>query len=213
MYFNQTKYISNSDLTALKHELQLREKKDLSKAFNFGNLVEAMIEEKPVDEFAALSSAEELARARLMDEAAKADRTIQLFLETHKKQHEFYREQFAIETDEGEICIPARGKLDLCRKAFRSGGDFKTTAAKTQRQFVESIFLFDYDRAAAWYMDLARLDNFTLIGIGKEKNSFTKKYPVFKYIIVRDQPDFRRGQLKYAKLAWQYYHLIYNLNL
>jgi hypothetical protein len=213
MYFDQTKYISNSDLTSLQHELQLREKKDYSKAFNFGHLVEAMIEGNNFDEFAARTTAEEVEKARLMDEAAKADKTVQLFLSTCKKQHEVYREKFLINYNEGEIEIPARGKLDLCNTALKTGGDFKTTAATSQRAFIDSIFTFDYHRAGAWYMDLKGLNRFMFIGISKQKNRFTKKHDVFKFALMRDDENYLAGKRKYSFLAWQYYHLIYLLNL
>lgn len=212
-YFEQTQFVSNSDLTNLKKLFNLEEERDLSKAYNFGSLVDAMItEEQAVGRFASLHDAEELKRAEMMKKAGLADSTLKLFMETSKLQHEVYRNAFPIHYQGQEITLPMRCKFDFLNKGLKTGADLKTTACTSQKAFVDAIFQFDYDRQAALYMDLMGLERFMFIGLGK-KPGRGGKHPVFKYAVIRGDETHQKGKRKYCFLAFNYYFLIYNLNL
>jgi hypothetical protein len=62
--------------------------------------------------------------------------------------------------------LDVKGKVDLL---YKQGiiADIKTTSCTNIRQFAESIEKYDYDRQAAWYIDIAGAKNFWLIGVSK----------------------------------------------
>lgn len=213
-YFQQTKFISNSDLTALKRRLNLEEERDLRRAYNFGSLVDAMLtEEAEIERYRAHATEAEQRTAYLVQAAAKADPSLSLFLSLCRKQHEVYRNAFAVEYNGFKLQVPVRVKLDLERKAFRIGGDIKTTACTTPEAFVASIFHFHYDRQAALYMDVTGLDHFQFFGLSKKQNRITRKHEVFKYVIERGSEDYERGRRNYSFLLWNYWFFIYNLRI
>jgi hypothetical protein len=82
------------------------------------------------------------------------------------------------------------------------GGDLKTTAAASQKEFEEAVDFFDWDRSRAWYMDIVGSDRDFIYAISK------KNCKVFKYFITRGDKTYQRGQEKYSELAFKYWQLI-----
>lgn len=211
-YFQQTGYISNSDLTALKGRLNLEEERDLSKAYLIGSLVDALLtEEAEVERYRAQATENDVRLATLMAQVAKSDPSISLYLAACKKQYEFYRKQFPLTYNGYAITIPVRIKLDLYYLPGSLGGDIKTTACDTYEKFLASIFAFDYDRQAAWYMDIAKLERFIFLGISKKRNKLTGRHEVFKFTIQKGDENYNRGRRKYEFLSFNYFFLIHNL--
>lgn len=211
-YYEQTRFISNSNLSELRRVMNLQEPGIAGSFLGFGNLVDARFTEPHrVSEFAITD--DELTLAERMYEAGIADSTLALYMQRAQKQHEVYKLRHPVEWEGDRVYIPARCKFDFRDKPLRSGADLKTTACTSQKAFTESIYHFSYDRAAAWYMDLDGLDTFMIIGIGKKPKRHSNHHPVFKFAIRRGDPVHVAGQYKYNFLAYQYYHLIYNLNL
>ena len=104
---------------------------------------------------------------------------------------------------EGEVYqIRGKCKFDLYARGIKTGLDFKTTTATTRAQFVESIDFFDYDKQAAYYMDLARIDFFWIAGISKKNGK------VFKCAIERGDPTHKAGVAKYSQWAYRWVMLI-----
>lgn len=93
-----------------------------------------------------------------------------------------------------DIVFNTRCKFDLYHKAF-GGIDLKTTTANSQKQFIDVVEFFDYDRQAAFYMDTAKINDFTIIGISKKA-----PYSTFSYRIIRDSPSYEAGKRKYQDL-------------
>jgi hypothetical protein len=212
-YFKQSGFISNSDLSAFKKLVNLAPEMNLSRAYNMGNMVEAMIQGECSEEYEAQAEKSEIETARLIVEAGLADPTLKLFLEGAKIQHEVYRQNFPVEYEGQEIAIPFRAKLDILKKQFRAGADIKTTACTNKDSFVQSIFHFDYDRQAAVYMDAARLDSFMFIGLSKKRNRISRKHEVYKFAIMRNDASYTSGKAKFNYLAFNYYYKIHSLNL
>lgn len=211
-YFAQTKYVSNSDLGSLQRAMQQRDVVLQGSFLKFGNLVDAKFTEaEKVHEMEATE--EEWALADRMHEAGMADPTLRFYFERSKMQHEVYKERFEVSYDGDVVLMPVRCKFDFLCSPLRSAADLKTTACTSQESFRKSIEWLNYDRAAAWYMDIKGLDSFMLIGIGKKPERFTKRHPVFKYAIQRGDSTYLEGRRKYSFLAYYYYFLIYNLQL
>jgi hypothetical protein len=88
----------------------------------------------------------------------------------------------------------AKPTLDIC-------ADLKTTACTTEKQFIESIWNYQYNRQAALYMDIEGVDRFMLIGQSKVN------LKIFKVAIRRGDEMFTAGKELYSELSWLYYTL------
>jgi len=86
------------------------------------------------------------------------------------------------------------------------GLDFKTLGVSSYNQFVTAIYRFDYDRQAAFYMDLSGIDRFWIVGISKVNAK------IFKIAIKRGDYLYRSGRGKVDHWAHKYYTLKYNQN-
>ena len=201
--------VSNSDLSWLKNQLSPRMMPDSKDAYRFGNLIDAMITEpKRVDYFkrsldGEIFSVEEFTKAESMKRAfwnddfsrniaEKADgqKTMSVLRQMDYKGFEFE--------------LNTRCKWDLWRTDWNFGGDIKSTAAETQKQFEIACKYFDYDRQRAWYMDIAGSDRDVLIGISK------KNFKVFKIAINRDSDFYKDGRDKYLELSYKWFLLYGN---
>jgi hypothetical protein len=207
MNYYARKEVSNSDLSWLKQQLYPRDAVDLTDAYRFGSLIDAMITEPSrVDYF-----------TRTLDEHTfNADD----FKKAERMKRAFYDDDFCrmiITGMDGQKVMSARRKLDcqgfdfeldcrckwdIWRKDLKWGGDIKSTTATTQSQFEAAAEHFDYDRQRAWYMDIAGAKKDVLIGISKVN------FKVFKIFIGKDSDFYRKGVEKYLDLAMKW-HLLF----
>ena len=97
-----------------------------------------------------------------------------------------------------------RCKWDLWMERLKWGGDIKSTACTTQKQFEEALFYFEYDRQRAWYMDIAGSDRDVLIGISKVN------FKIFKVAIPRAGEIYEKGKEKYSEMAFKHWCLFNN---
>lgn len=196
--------VSNSDLSWLKNQLHPRDMPDPTEAYKFGSLIDAMITEPQridyyrrtldedqytVDDF---KKAEEMKRAFWADDFC---RTIAEKADGQKVM----RERKAFNYEGFPFFLNTRCKWDLWRADWGFGGDIKSTAAETQKQFEEAARYFDYDRQRAWYMMIANSDRDVLIGISK------KNFRIFKISITRESSFYKDGVRKYNELAFRHY--------
>jgi hypothetical protein len=215
-YFENDQYISNSDLGMLQDLISCKEERDLSPYYNFGTLIDALITEPHKVDHDAKSvkgikfSDEAWETALAMREAGKEDRMLRLMCMAASFQKEVYNPSFTIEYDGYVFTVPVRMKADFYVQVLVSAGDLKSTACTTYKSFLAAIDLFDYDRQAAWYMDIAELYQFVIVGISKVKNR-KGKHDIFKKVITRGDDMYLRGREKYSRLAWLYKFLILNL--
>jgi hypothetical protein len=84
---------------------------------------------------------------------------------------------------------------------FNWGGDIKSTAATTQKQFEEACRYFDYDRSRFWYMNIANSNQDILIGISKVN------FKIFKLPIRKGDDFYNEGKKKALELAFKYWQL------
>ena len=207
-------YISNSRLSEVKRELigGFRPK-NLQEAYRLGLLTDSLITqiETTNSEFHFIEdegtpgeiitySEEEFARATLMKNAYDSDPQVQQMFEGAKTQHIITKEKFPVSIGNETVYIKACCKFDLYLKRL-IGGDIKTTACRTEKAFFKVIDVLDYDRQGAFYMDLANLDKFMIIGLSKKSNR-QGKHMVFKFAIKRGSDAYNRGKEKYQKLVF-----------
>lgn len=200
--------VSNSDLTSLKKYFMSKEKiMDYSNALRLGTLVDAIITEptkidhfkRTVDEYQY--TVDEWEMAKEMQRAWRKNSFCKTMEAGATFQHVSINKDFRVQYDGIEISLAARCKWDLWKIPAHFGGDLKSTACTTQKQFIESIEYFDYDRSRAWYMDIegAKID--CIIGISK------KNFQVFIVPIDRNHWIYKQGKAKYQELAFKWWTL------
>lgn len=209
-YYNLP-FVSNSDLGSLRKEIYgIVEIENLDFHYAFGSLVDAMLTEPQYIIDAARAdydfTSEHLSMADKMVEYCLKDPLIPLMLKKAIGQYVYIR-TMDFEHEGFEFKMKCRCKFDLLAKSMKMGLDFKTLNVETYNAFIASIDHFDYDRQAAYYMDLARLERFWIIGISK------KNAEIFKLAITRGDKYYNSGRNKYMYWASRYHDMIYNLNI
>lgn len=205
-YFDRAE-VSNSDLSWIKEYYQPeRLLIDKEKAFKFGTLIDAIITEPHKVDFFQFTVdgihydpedfevAKEMKRAFLKDDLSASLLKVSDCQTIMFKKQSFHFEGVDFELD-------TRCKWDLWSSRIGHGGDIKSTAATTQKQFEEAVRYFEYDRQRAWYMDIAGSDKDILIGISK------KNFKVFKVPIRRGDELYNKGKSRYEYLAYKWWEL------
>jgi hypothetical protein len=200
-------YVSNSDLTALKREVfNIPLPSQIDKIFAFGSLVDAMCTEEHLVNYAKMTlqfspsnvhryTLEDWNLALAMKKALISQPYYHAFARVMKPQHEVYK-TISGDYQGSQWKLKARCKFDLYSKSVAV--DLKTTKAKSMSEFINSIDHFDYDRQAAWYMDLAGVNWFWILGVSK----FNQK--VFPFAICKGDKTYEYGKSKYNYLAYHY---------
>lgn len=211
-YFSR-KEVSNSTLTELKNLLYPQPFfGDKEKAFKFGTLIDAIITEPDrvdfykltVDEVQYLKEDFDLAiemRKSLLMESRK-DKFLANVLKHSNTQAVSIKKNQVFDYCGFEFMLDTRCKWDWFLESFNFGGDLKSTAASSQREFEDAIDFFDWDRSRAWYMDIVGSDRDFIYAISK------KNCKVFKYFITRGDKTYEKGKEKYMELAFKYWQLI-----
>jgi len=212
MNYNQDPYferseVSNSDLSWIKEYYQPEKLKvDKDKAYKFGTLVDAIITEPHKLDFYQhtvdgikydekdFASAIVMRKSFLKDELSASLLKVSDCQTVMTKKQTFHFEGVDFELD-------TRCKWDLWSSRLGYGGDIKSTAATSQKQFEDAVRFFDYDRQRAWYMNIAGSDKDVIIGISK------KNFKVFKVPIRRGDELFEQGVKKYNELAFKWWSL------
>lgn len=209
-YYSRSE-VSNSDLTELKNLLHpapmpqgVREA-----AFRFGSLVDAIITEPERVNYYQLTvddvqyTDDEFRHAKEMYRSlrltARRDPFLAKVLAEAETQRFMVKQTQPFEYGGFTFSLDTRCKWDWWLPRYNFGGDLKTCAAATQKEFVDAIDFFDWDRSRAWYMDIANSDCDFIYAISKRNcNVFTTR-------IRRDDPVYLRGRDKYLELAFQYW--------
>lgn len=205
--------ISNSDLSELqKYFLPSNVVIDLEQAYRFGNLVDALLTEphrcdhlrKEIDSVPFTD--QEWGTAVAMMNKFRKDEFCNQTMKVCEGQSVFSIPDFSIQHEGIEFTLPVRCKYDFYSERMGYGGDIKTTAATTQKQFEEAFMRFDYDRSRAWYMDISGAKKDVVIGI-------SKKFPhnIFKIFITRDSEIYKSGKAKYQELAFRWWTLFFEI--
>lgn len=195
--------ISNSDLSELKRQLYGGMEIDPVHA-KFGNLIDHMITEKEkVNYFKYICAGDQMTeddfkRAEEMKKAFMRDDYCVKILSLSDTQKVMINPKQLFDYDI-PFYLPARCKWDLFMNSMGWGGDIKSTAATTQKQFEDAIRHFDYDRSRFFYMNIAGSDKDVIIGISKEN------FKVFKVQIRRGDDLWASGREKCMELAYKYW--------
>lgn len=223
-YTDLPEFVSNSDLGRLRELLYGIERREgLQKIFDFGNLVDAKKTEafrfdkqngtlKDDGGRIMYFEPQEIERADLMVAALDADPLLAKATEGALFQHVILRKAEPIIYEGETVYLPMRMKADAYVRDLLLT-DIKTTGCKTLKSFIDSIFYFNYDRQAAVYLDLARINKILYVGVSKEKNRYTRKHDVFKFLVERGDETYLSGLRKKNYLGYKYHNLIHQFNL
>lgn len=201
--------ISNSDLSWLKRYWEPQQYViDLEKAFKDGTLIDMMITEpNRVNYFNRTAgdysyTLEDFANAEEMKRAFYKDPFCAAFIKQCITQKSIVVPRFEITLSTGfSFNIDARCRWDFYGRTTDIGGDLKSTACTTQKQFEEAVRHFDYDRSRSFYMDLSNRNNDIIIGISKVNHK------IFKVPIRRGDAIYKAGVKKYQELAFRFWCL------
>ena len=210
-YYNRSE-VSNSDLTELKNLLYPRTQYgDKEKAFKFGSLIDAMITEPERVRFDkrmvndVVYSGEDWALAEEMKKAlryeTRRDPFLKHVLEKSETQKTSIRKDQVFEYGGFNYALDTRCKWDWWLPDMGFGGDLKSTASETQKQFDEAFDFFDWDRSRAWYMDIENSNQDFIYAISK------KNCRIFKKFIKRGDAAYLRGKEKYDELTFKWWQL------
>ena len=177
--YYQRSEVSNSDLTALKELLHRRPVfGDREAAFRFGSIVDAIITEPSRVDFLHMTidgepvNEDEFLHAREMQRALRAEARRDPFLakvlECAETQRYMVNKAQEFENGGFHFTLDTRCKWDWWLGAPHFGGDLKTCAAATQKEFEDAVDFFDWDRSRAWYMDIAKSDKDFIYAISKK---------------------------------------------
>lgn len=211
-YFQRSE-VSNSDLTDLKNLLYPRTQYgDKEKAFKFGTLFDALVTENERVRYDKMTVDDipytedefqlgiEMRKALRME--ARRDAFLDQVLKLADTQKFMVNKNQKFEYGSFEYTLDTRCKWDWWLSSLSFGGDLKTTAAETQKQFNDALEHFDWDRSRAWYMDIAGSNQDFIYAVSK------KNLKVFKAFINRGDALYERGKEKYNELAFKWWVLI-----
>jgi hypothetical protein len=198
--------VSNSDLSWLKQQLFPVEMPDPTAAYKFGTLIDNMLTEPHKVNYTLRTcdgepyTEEAFETANRMRLAFLKDDFCRRLVENSTPQNVMIKVQ-QFETDGFKYTLPVRCKWDIWMNFYSWGGDIKSTTATTQKQFIDAIYHFDYDRQRAFYMTIGESKQDVLIGISK------KNFKVFKVPISRDSEMFKSGMNKVNELTFKWWQL------
>lgn len=200
--------VSNSDLSFLQNYFMNKEQLyDLEAAYRFGNLIDCMITENHrCDHLNFRVDGEQFTHyewdcARKMLKSFNEDPFCAQLLK-HSTGQMVVAKTMQMHYEGIDFELPCRCKFDLnAKNTLKITADIKSTTATTQAQFEASIEYFNYDKQAAYYMDLDGIDKHMLIGISK------KNFKIFKVPVVRGDALYNSGKEKYTEWAFKYWYL------
>lgn len=157
---------------------------DLEEIFSFGTLSHATI----LEPYKADHNHKDYPLAKTMANTFMRDQICRQLIYIHdfKREHEYYRSNV--------FGVKARCKTDGKSNAMSLCLEFKGLSVTTENAFEEAIDRFDYDQAAAWYLDVTRLRWYLIVGVSKKSPD-----RLFKRLIDRNHHYYKRGVEKVNK--------------
>lgn len=185
-YFNH-EFASNSDLKKLVKMMEdgvVDEPENLSDIFDLGTLIHAILLEPHLADrtHKDYELAKEMAKTFMKDPLCHQ----LMFLHDFKREWEFYRYNVH--------GIKARCKMDGKSTSMSAILEYKGLACRSQKEFDEAIYRFNYDQGAAWYLDVTNYKHCLIVAV-------SKKDPrrIFKRLIDRDHLIYKIGEEKVVK--------------
>lgn len=195
-------YASNSGLVEAHKLFQESEngQVDLTAAYRFGSAFDAIATDPNEYDSTDLTDPQ-VSILMPMRRALEKNSIYQAIFKNAASQVVFVDREFKVEINGLQITIPAKCKYDKWAFNLGFGGDIKSTQVTTQAQFAASVKFLNYDRQAAWYMDITGSERFPIIGVSK------KNHKTFVVSIKRGDELYYTGRQKYQKLVPSWWKL------
>lgn len=203
-YF-QHSFISNSDLSRLASDLSGTDAFNYAQAQKMGTLIHALLLEPETVDLIRNQvqdiqyTPEEMKQGRLLAVYTKNNSLCRNLIASCNKEEEVYKASVPFEWNDISFTLDCRCKYDF--KKFDMGGDFKTTTATSQAQFILEILRFQYHRARVFYAKISGVKKDVIIGINKKCKGI---FPVF---MESDMALWKEGEVLVNELAWKYWLL------
>jgi len=125
-----------------------------------------------------------------------------MLLQRCDKEKELFKKSAPFLHDGHAFQLDMRCKYDLWDPTVTWGGDFKSTAAKTQEAFTRSVINYDYPRGRLFYSKITGAKRDVIIGVSKH-------YPhkIFPVYLREGCPLWEAGEQRLNELAYQYWSL------
>lgn len=211
MNYYDHQYTSNSDLTDLWLELQPEVfRVDTRRAFDFGVLFHAMLLEPATVDYIRLQvigrdaqyTKEDFILAKAMRASVLTDKFCAMLLKRCEKEKEMFRAKTPFTHDSISFTLDIRLKYDIWDPLVNWGGDFKSTTAKSQTEFVAAIQRYQYDRARVFYSKGSGSHQDIIIGVSKHP-----PHRIFMVPMREGCPLWKSGEEKMNELAYKYWAL------
>lgn len=212
--------VSNSDLSALQEMLHPKPQfGNKEYAYAFGTLLDFMITEphkvdlfklKVEGQYADFRfTTDDFELAKAMKRSYYKDPFCKMISDAADFQSISIRHNWPIKYNGFEFILSqgVRAKWDLLVKAWKMGGDIKSTACSTQKEFEAACEHFGYYRSRSWYMDIEGTNKDMLIGISKVNQQ------IFKIPINRGDKLYNHGKAQYEELSFKYWLLFDGLKI
>lgn len=199
-YFAQKDWISNSEFTKLMRRAGygVDEPQNLDRIFEFGILFEDLL----LQPRKANLDDPDLELAKEMVLTARRDIMLyrMMSMPDFRVQHEFYRHDV--------YGLMGRCKTDGDSRMLQIMLELKGLAVSTENEFREAIDHFNYDRAAAWYINCTHIPRQLIVGV-------SKKAPdrIFKQLITKDDAIYKEGERKIVTVKRVIHALVGDLSL
>lgn len=199
-YFDQKDWISNSEFKRILKQagFGIQEPQNLDRIFEFGILFEDLL----LQPLKADTSNPDYELAKEMVKTAHNDPIIAKLLGfvDFRVQHEYYRYDV--------FGFKGRCKTDGDSKMLDMMLELKSLAISTDNQFREAIDHFDYDRAAAWYINCTHRRRQLIAGVSKKEPK-----RIFKLLVTHDDNVYKNGVAKINKVKGVIRQLIGDLGI
>jgi len=186
--------VSNSTLSRLKDELMGKSRKAIGRKGVFGNAFhERVLEPNSYEPTKYNLRPSEMKRLELMYQAIQKDSLTRKLL-AKATGKEVVKTWIDVATN-----ILCKGKLDLVLASFGEVADLKTTAAKSEAEFINTMELYDYDRQGAFYGGGVGAKRFRFIAVQK-----VEPFNVYHFVFDSNSEFLRRGKKKADFLLKKY---------
>ncbi len=210
--------ISNSDLTQLKEEQLGRRARSSSRVKVFGkafhqHLLEPETIGTIIDQLLPDLTPNESTRLSSLLPVVRQDPFCRRYL-TPTPYRQVERERIVL-FDDPLTGLACKARLDVVYTSPKRQNvlvlDFKTTSARTQAQFLQSCYDYDYDRHAAFYLDSLRQAStgewaatrqFRFVFVGVTKQSPHRLF-VVDATSIPDFVDYGRKKYRFWLRKWQ----------
>ncbi len=166
-----------------KHIFNLQSYGDIQKAYDFGKVVHSLVLEPK--EAIVYPESVDILQAKNAASAVRQNHYANWLCKWSKREQSFL-------WTEPQTGLPCKSLIDgIIKGSFLF--DFKTTSAKTEKQFRANCLNFNYNRQAAFYLDATKGKRFVIIGVQK-----VEPFKVFRVDFA--ESEIADGRKKYLQL-------------